>query len=545
MVNRNPIVTVNKIPIKISTERINWKVLKMVRKKMFERIQKLKKMGRNKKEISKELDIDPATVKKYYSMSEVQYRSYMQKLLKRKKLYSFFKNEIMEIYCLNDHKVLNMAAVYDYLEEKYNNLPGNEQTLRNYINYLKNTGELTLSKGLRVFTKVPPLPYGKQLQIDFGQYITKSRLKLYIFAAVLSASRYKYISLQDKPFTTLDLIYHLIDCFDYIGGMPEELVIDQDSIIVASENAGDIIYTEKFSSFIEEMKLKMYVCRKSDPQSKGKIENVIKYVKYNFLNVRDFDNIEEARESLLFWLNRRGNGKISKATKRIPLSEIGEERKYLRPLKNSIFRKENLFEKEIRKVSDKGFIMYGSSEYSVPEEYRGRTVEVFKKENTLHIQDEKSKKEIADHSLSIIQGERIINHSHFRAKTFDIRQLHEKTLNLYPFESWKEFVKLNIKTFSRFSRDQCLIAQKHLSKVADEGILEMAVDYCLLNKCTSMSDLKDRYIYQLKEHREDEKYIHSLFTGKTFNLKYNPPIVNKRSIDDYESVVTSYKGVNR
>ena len=83
--------------------------------------------------------------------------------------------------------------------------------------------------------------------------------------------QYKYISLQDKPFTALDLIYYLIDCFDYIGGMPQELVIDQDSIMVASENAGDIIYIEKFSSFIEDMELEIYVCRKAYPQSKGKM----------------------------------------------------------------------------------------------------------------------------------------------------------------------------------------------------------------------------------------------------------------------------------
>ena len=104
------------------------------------------------------------------------------------------------------------------------------------------------------------LPYGKQLQIDFGEYRTKSGLKLYIFAAVLSASRYKYATLQDRPFTTLDLIHHLLDCFEYLGGIPEEIVIDQDKVMVVSENRGDIIYTKDFKQLIEEMDLKMYVC---------------------------------------------------------------------------------------------------------------------------------------------------------------------------------------------------------------------------------------------------------------------------------------------
>jgi hypothetical protein len=233
---------------------------------------------------------------------------------------------------------LEVSTVYFTLP-KYINLPGNEQTLRNYIHYLIEAGQLKLNIGKRFYKKVPPLPYGKQMQIDFGTYKTKNGLKLYIFGAVLSASRYKYIAFQDKPFTTIDLIGHLLDCFDYIGGIPEELVIDQDSIMVVSENYGDIIYTEKFSCFIQEMRLRMYVCRKSDPESKGKIENVIKYVKYNFLSIRDFTSIGQAHESLSGWLKRRGNGKISQATKRIPLLAIDEERLHFRPLKNSIFRK--------------------------------------------------------------------------------------------------------------------------------------------------------------------------------------------------------------
>ena len=82
-----------------------------------------------------------------------------------------------------------------------------------------------------------------------------------------------------KPFTTLDLIFHLLNCFEYIGGIPEEIVIDQDSVMVASENHGDIIYTKDFAYFIQEIGLRIYVCRKADPETKGKIENLIGFVK--------------------------------------------------------------------------------------------------------------------------------------------------------------------------------------------------------------------------------------------------------------------------
>ena len=163
-----------------------------------------------------------------------------------------------------------------------------------------------------------------------------------------------FASSINLPFTTLDLIHHLLDCFQYLGGIPEELVIDQDKVMVSSENRGDIIYTRDFKQFIEEMDLKMYVCRKNDPESKGKIENLIKFIKRNFLSIRDFENIEEAKERLSRWLNRRANGKISLATRRIPKEMFSEEKAYLRTLKNSIYRKDSSNVRERRKADRMG-----------------------------------------------------------------------------------------------------------------------------------------------------------------------------------------------
>ena len=77
-----------------------------------------------------------------------------------------------------------MAAVYDYLEERYNNISLSEKSLRNYINYLIQSGQLIINKTPRIYKKVPELPYGKQMQIDFGEYKIKDSIKIYIFACV-------------------------------------------------------------------------------------------------------------------------------------------------------------------------------------------------------------------------------------------------------------------------------------------------------------------------------------------------------------------------
>jgi len=309
----------------------------MVKAKMYREIQEMKQAGKSKRAISRELKIDQKTVKKYYEMSEEAYQTQLTTATERSKLFDEYIADILRIYEKNDNAELNMCSVYDYLEEKYSNLPGTEKSLRNYINYLKQKGILKLQQNQRYYQQVEQLPYGKQAQLDFGEYRQRNGNKLYIFAALLSASRFKYVSFQEKPFTTQDVLEHLFQCLIYFGGVPEELVIDQDKVLVVSENHGDIIYTKDFQYFLEEQNLKMYVCRKADPESKGKVENLVKYVKRNFLETRCFANSAQANESALKWLERRANGKISQATELIPSSVINEERSHLQKLRNSIF----------------------------------------------------------------------------------------------------------------------------------------------------------------------------------------------------------------
>ena len=55
---------------------------------------------------------------------------------------------------------------------------------------------------------------------------------------------------------------------------------------IQNENAGDIIYTYEFEKFRQECGLSIRMCRRADPESKGKIENVVKYIKGNFLSHR-------------------------------------------------------------------------------------------------------------------------------------------------------------------------------------------------------------------------------------------------------------------
>lgn len=471
----------------------------MVNKIMYQKIQHFRRKGFTKADIIRETGLNKRTVLKYYSMSEKKYSRYIEKVKYRTKIFEPYQSHILNLYQVNGFQRLEKSAVYDYLEEKLGSLPATERSFRNYISYLVETEQLKLNNHKRIYSPVVELPYGKQLQIDFGEYRTQKGLKLYIFAAVLSASRYKYCALQDRPFTTLDLINHLLDCFQYIGGMPEELVIDQDKVMVVSENRGDIIYTKDFKQFIEEVNLKMYVCRKSDPESKGKIENVIKFIKRNFLKIRDFENIEEAKERLSRWLNRRANGKISLATRRIPQEMFTEEKIHLRGLKNSIYRKDNLNARERRKADITGEISVNSCKYPVPLEYREREVDIYKTAERLFIYDIRTGEKIAEYAISPIPGSRIANRARCHRKELKQKQLKEELKKLFALDSWSEFVDKNFQMYTRYFRDQYHDALKKFSQGIEREHLKQALDLCLENRTYTMANLYDTYQYYQQE----------------------------------------------
>jgi hypothetical protein len=516
----------------------------MVKKEMYQEIKKMQRMGLSKNRIAQKTGINIRTVRKYWDMNEDEYQRQLIENRYREKDFDEMKEEILEVYRINENIKLPVASVFDYMEEKQGHLPASENSLRNFVHYLVETGELKFSKSKRTYTQVPELPYGKQIQIDFGEYKQKNGLKLYIMGAVLSSSRFKYAAFQVKPFKTEDLIGHLLDCFDYIGGIPEEVVIDQDSIMVVSENAGDIVYTKKFDDFKNEMGFKMWVCRGADPESKGKIENFIKYIKYNFFVVREFENIEAAGDSLLKWLERRANGRISQATKKIPSIEIEEERKHLRPVKNSIYRKEKAIYREERKVNEKCRIVVDASFYELPEQYRNGKVEIYKAGERIFVFDIYSRNQIAEYNCSPIPGKLVSDKALVREMGKKASDWKTEVLMYFEEKEWKEFVCLNFKTFDRYTRDQCREARTRFKNgEIDAAVLKEALRYCLENRTYSMKNLHDSYKYfkdlgKMKlENKKSEDFWES--ANREVPDLHSNVIVEKPDVKVYEELIGS------
>ncbi|MFP3324952.1 IS21 family transposase, partial [Planococcus sp. SIMBA_160] len=113
-------------------------------------------------------------------------------------------------------------------------------------------------------------------------------------------------------------------------------------------------------------KFRVYLCRKADPESKGKIENVVKYVKNNFAKNRVYSTLEDWNDRSLNWLERTGNYKVHNTTKKRPYEVFLLEKQHLRKISDPLSFESNYTESITRNVRKDNTVHFRSNRYSVP-----------------------------------------------------------------------------------------------------------------------------------------------------------------------------------
>jgi transposase len=471
---------------------------------MYVEIQQLKELGLNKSQIARRLGISRPTVDKYIDMSPDEFDRVLEALKQRSKKPEVYHDEILS--WLKEFPDLSAAQVYDWLEEKYEKLHFCESTLRRYIRLLRETHNIPKNTPLRQYEAVVDPPMGKQMQVDFGEKKvithTGNEITLYAMCFVLSNSRYKYCEWLDRPFTTADIIRIHENAFEFYGGIPEEIVYDQDHLILVSENHGDLIYTHEFATYLKKRKFRVYMCRKADPQSKGRIENVVGFVKNNFAHNRTFCNLERWNEDCLKWLERRGNGKMHSTTKKIPAVVFQEEKKYLRPVTEKLKTKPAALSLTYQVRKDNTVPVKGNR-YSVPRgTYKGPDtyVRVHTINNeVLVILELDSDKELGRYRIPNVKGHLLKNNDHSRDKSSKIPVLINDIASQFldPVKA-ESFLKQIRQAKPRYIRDQLLLIRTSIKNAAPETV-NKALDFCLKNRLYSAVDFKDAVIHFTKE----------------------------------------------
>ncbi|PMZ49137.1 IS21 family transposase, partial [Pseudomonas sp. FW306-2-11AC] len=88
----------------------------------------------------------------------------------------------------------------------------------------------------------------------------------------------------------------MLNAFLYFGGVPKEVLTDNMKTVVAGREAGKVIWNAQFADFAVEMGFVPKVCRVRMPQTKGKVERLVRYVKENFFPGRSFTDLEDLNQ---------------------------------------------------------------------------------------------------------------------------------------------------------------------------------------------------------------------------------------------------------
>lgn len=229
---------------------------------------------------------------------------------------------------------------------------------------------------------------------------------MYFIAILPSHSRYKFIWFQDKPFTSETAVIGHEKAFDFFHGIPKKLVYDQDAVFLWDENAGDYRMTQVFDSYVKSRPFKAVFCRPADPESKGKVENCVKYVKRNFLLNRQYSTLDNLNQEALAWLDRTGNGMVHNTTCKVPYEVWCAECRELLTFIPALAPEAKAGHKVLKTNS----IKYKGNTYSLPiGTYRGEDTRVYLSEEggSLLVKDVDDNL-IAKHTIPAGKGQTVI-----------------------------------------------------------------------------------------------------------------------------------------
>lgn len=369
--------------------------------------------GSSMRAIGAKLGISRNTVRKYLRTDEViiAQQQYNPERLKR-------LDECRDfiIHLLQTYPKLSAVKVLRKLRQQYPTLSASDRTVRRYLQALKQTVTL---KQQRYYEPVLDMVPGVQCQVDPGELrnvlINGVPSTLHFVVFVLSFSRLMYVALSHEAIDTQRFIQMHDEAFRYFGGCPQECVYDQTKLVVLHEQYRELDINPKFLQYATTAGFKIKACEGYDPESKGKVEAGVKYVKGNCLYGETFESQKSLEHHVLDWLNTVANSRIHATTgKRPQVFYDDQEREvmqgYLAPACVHLTGQQHL----TRKADKTGLISWQANKYSVPMVYQRIQVRVRAEAGNLLIFDVMTGDEIARHLLSTGKGKIIKNNHHYR-----------------------------------------------------------------------------------------------------------------------------------
>ena len=330
----------------------------------------LARQGMRKGQIAQMLQVNRRTVYNYLNdrvFSGAQSRGRPVGVSKLSPFYPLIEERLEDDFFLNGDVL--------YRQLKGGGYQGGITILRDYLR--RRRDELNQRAIIR-FETCP----GQQAQVDWGEvgYVFEDgrMKKRYVFVMKLGYSRRSYVE-----FTTSMEQAVLFACmkraFAYFGGVPHEILFDNmKTAFIYDKTQLRWIVNEKMLTFAQHYGFTPRRCRVRRPQTKGKVEREIRYLKWSFFPTicvagqhRSSIATDELNEAVLEWL-ARVDQRVLRELNQSRTERFVEDHKHLQALPADAFdhRKDVTVQ-----VGRDGIVRYESSRYSVHANYRGKTLQ--------------------------------------------------------------------------------------------------------------------------------------------------------------------------
>jgi transposase len=175
---------------------------------------------------------------------------------------------------------------------------------------------------------------GEAAQVDFGRgptitdVFTGEVVKTWIFVMTLCFSRHMYAEIVPDQKLETWLACHR-RAFEWFGGVPSKLIIDNTKCAITRACFHDPEVQRSYAELAEGYGFLISPCPPADPQIKGRVEAGVKYVKNNFVPLREYRSLADGNDQLKRWLLETAGNRIHGTTREKPLTLFAETEKPL------------------------------------------------------------------------------------------------------------------------------------------------------------------------------------------------------------------------
>jgi transposase len=268
---------------------------------------------------------------------------------------------------------------------------------------------------------------GGQGQVDWAHFgkvlLDGEERKLYCFVLTLGYSRMRYVEFT-LDMTTPTLIQCHQNAFQYLGGYPRQLLYDWQSQVAHSKD-DKLVWNPMFEDFAKHYGFLPKLCKPYRAQTKGKVENSVKFVRGNFFEGRVFASLQDINAQALQWcdeVSHRPNG-----TTHVPPRQRWAE-EHLQPIADKPAYV--VTQSFARKVNRECFVSLFGNKYSVPWKHAARPAVVKMRQGKVLV--EISGQVVAEHELCASGGHVVRVAEHFTG----LRATRQRTPQTQRVQDW-------------------------------------------------------------------------------------------------------------